>query len=1531
MKNLALVTCLYDLVKRGSTQHRTVDWIFENSGFVLGLDRELVIFTEPETEAAFRTRRGDRPTTIVTKPFEELLRLDRAAAALRGAKPRNANAAKDTPVYGQLTWAKFAMLEAALKITSAPYIAWIDLAITHVAKTPPAGIDIFADPSDRVRVHVLRCFDKRDVDHPDYWCNVRGHLAGGLVIGGRDQVQELVGDFWKAADRAISMGLSPLEEGLLSYVVGQRPGDFTYSYGDYEDILRNHDAPRGGEAHRSWIVEDATARGLPVAMGERSGKSEVKARFVSAMFDLSDEVAFRDPIGMIAKTSFLSLDSIDLTLYVSRNLIPHLPRLGANVHVVPMDKEELPLWDRHADVDRARAAFWPTRDPRAPTGSHLVTSSKHYLICRSIVDRPSADPDAWIYWIDFGKEFFRRADVEAIRGFPDADIHLHLCDVVDPHLFADLRIYFERYRFSVCGCLVGARADVWPDLARRLDAVLDRHLAAGVGHGEEQLYNYLLQDADLLKSMRLHLSVGDYRESTANFLAPRENKAHCAYVVRRMVESGRRDLLSLARSYLACDPHLEAIAREPMDMTTTHDDANAAPPTTAAPSTNFRIFRPSFSPGSCYLLRDAAEQAYFAHHGGAPEAQLIDWATQFIAHDETFVDVGAHLGTWAQHFALKCKQVHAFEPQRSTYERLRDGARLAKLGNVVCHDVALGGSGEVDLHIISADGGGSTLRYRKELDTVLGVEQVRCAQLDDFEFDNVGLIKIDAEGFEIDILRGATKTLEKHRPTLLLEAWDHEWYARERAELIAYVVDLGYGVVPVQGWPQMWLVEPMVKRRSSVPASSAAEAVLSPDKTPVSTESSDLMRALQATASLSSDRPLIGLVMIVKNEAKRVAAVLASYRPYINAWTILDTGSTDGTQDLIKRELAGIPGVLHEEPFVDFATSRNRALELHGTATVFSIMPNGDVLQGGAELVSFLEAHRRGLEGAYRVRIAPGHYYHPLVMRTGFGWRYKWRTHECAMGPNTGAAIPGVTVLRDRGARTSDEWRTRWTRDLDLLNRDRTDDPNDPRPYFYLGQTHECLDQPAEALEMYEKRATMGGYFDEVFEAKFRIGKMMEKLRRPWSEIQHAYLEAYAHDPRRAEPLYAVSQHWYDKGVHAVSRLFATVAAEMSKPPTDLFLDEDVYTWKAADRAAISSFYSGHKQDGRDFAEQAVSFRPNDERLRTNRAFYSQSAIELFGAEVRAIDFSPEPDWNASNPSIYFDGDRLRCVVRTVNYKIVNGSYVTPPEDVVRDEGSWKGWQIIRTRNFLLDLDADFKTTRVVEIVDKTGDARTSYPIHGFEDARLFAWKGTWWATATVCNFTEDGRREIALLQIDDDGAVVRAEPLRGPWSVHAQKNWMPFVDTENDRVKFIYATSLNGDVGSTTIFDLVEADDPEARPRYSIQPPPGSTFDHGRLRGGSQAVRVDGGWLFAVHDVTFPGDSGRMYLHRFVLIDDKLELVSMTDPFYFERLGIEFCAGLARVGDKIVASYAVNDGSARLGIFDWQRVRRALRKDFVI
>src|SRR3954465_6881029 len=74
--------------------------------------------------------------------------------------------------------------------------------------------------------------------------------------------------------------------------------------------------------------------------------------------------------------------------------------------------------------------------------------------------------------------------------------------------------------------------------------------------------------------------------------------------------------------------------------------------------------------------------------------------------------------------------------------------------------------------------------------------------------------------------------------------------------------------------------------------------------------------------------PRIGLCMIVKNEAHVIEACLRSMRPIIDFVLIDDTGSTDGTQDVVRRWLAAenLPGLVFEEPWQDFATNRSLTL-----------------------------------------------------------------------------------------------------------------------------------------------------------------------------------------------------------------------------------------------------------------------------------------------------------------------------------------------------------------------------------------------------------------------------------------------------------------------------------------------------------------------------------------------------------------------------------------------------------------------------
>lgn len=103
-------------------------------------------------------------------------------------------------------------------------------------------------------------------------------------------------------------------------------------------------------------------------------------------------------------------------------------------------------------------------------------------------------------------------------------------------------------------------------------------------------------------------------------------------------------------------------------------------------------------------------------------------------------------------------------------------------------------------------------------------------------------------------------------------------------------------------------------------------------------------------------RPTICLNMIVRNEAHIVREALDSVAPYINSWVIVDTGSDDGTQDLIRNRMAdlGIPGELHERPWVNFGHNRTEALTLaQGNGDYIWAMDADDILVGTPDFSQF--------------------------------------------------------------------------------------------------------------------------------------------------------------------------------------------------------------------------------------------------------------------------------------------------------------------------------------------------------------------------------------------------------------------------------------------------------------------------------------------------------------------------------------------------------------------------------------------------
>ena len=334
---------------------------------------------------------------------------------------------------------------------------------------------------------------------------------------------------------------------------------------------------------------------------------------------------------------------------------------------------------------------------------------------------------------------------------------------------------------------------------------------------------------------------------------------------------------------------------------------------------------------------------------------------------------------------------------------------------------------------------------------------------------------------------------------------------------------------------------------------------------------------------------------------------------------------------------------------------------------------------------------------------------------------------------------------------------------------------------------------------------------------------------------------------------------------------------------------------------AIHCYYAGETDAGRRACERLLSIPDlpveSEQLARTNRTWYTQFLDELCpsAAHVR-IDVQPAHDgWSTFNPTLLVHGGDLIGIVRSSNYKIVDGHYQMPEAD---------GWQI-RTENILVRLRPDLTVATQRHIVAPQYPV-TGYPVTGLEDCRLRqtdAGVGVSFTIRDAAPWT-DGRCRIGTADLDVRTATLSG--LRVLDGVHMQeheKNWMPILAP---RGGWLYAASHDGHV--VTVDANADLPGGYQIARRSPAPPIARRF-----RGGSQLLPWRGGHLGLVHEVAYVG-LARAYEHRWVWFDERLRLARLSPWFAFrEQRAIEFAAGLAVYGDRLVASYGVRDAEAWL------------------
>ena len=316
----------------------------------------------------------------------------------------------------------------------------------------------------------------------------------------------------------------------------------------------------------------------------------------------------------------------------------------------------------------------------------------------------------------------------------------------------------------------------------------------------------------------------------------------------------------------------------------------------------------------------------------------------------------------------------------------------------------------------------------------------------------------------------------------------------------------------------------------------------------------ETMQHPSTVLSDDADSAPLGLTMIVKDEAGTIGETVRSAAPHIDYWTIMDTGSTDGTQDVIRGNLSMVPGQLVEKAFIDFATTRNDALKAHGAHTAYTFMPDADFTFDNIwrlrmiawrleQECRFWSAHICG-KSMRVIRQTTGM---ALQMQVVFptskhalgeldGWHYSYPVHEVsALGrDHTGEyiVVPRETFkmrfMDGQVFHTKSEQRWR-DFDIRILEAEKLKRPDDVRVAFYLARTYNQVGDNELALAEFQRRIDMGGWYEEVFHSLLDQGRILARMGRdPTPKFKRAYELA----PDRAEPLYELAA-WEQRQVDA--------------------------------------------------------------------------------------------------------------------------------------------------------------------------------------------------------------------------------------------------------------------------------------------------------------------------------------------------------------------------------------------------------------
>jgi len=686
----------------------------------------------------------------------------------------------------------------------------------------------------------------------------------------------------------------------------------------------------------------------------------------------------------------------------------------------------------------------------------------------------------------------------------------------------------------------------------------------------------------------------------------------------------------------------------------------------------------------------------------------------------------------------------------------------------------------------------------------------------------------------------------------------------------------------------------------------------------------------------------ICLNMIVKNESRIITRLLKSVLPIIDTYVICDTGSTDGTPEIITEffNTHGIAGQVITEPFRNFGYNRTFALKAAQGKATYALLLDADMI-----FKIEPDFNKQSLKAGQYLILQKGgslSYHNTRLVRLDIDVKCLCPTHEYYDFPagTTSERLDSLWIddIGDGGCKAD-----KFDRDIRLLKAGIEEEPNNARYYFYLANSYFNSGRHSESIPYYKKRIELGGWHEEVFYAHLNLGHAYITTHQD-SMALSTWMDAYNMHSQRAETIYEIAKYYRLKGKNKIAMAFCMLGRAIPYPKNDnLFIHNDVYETGFDYELSIVGFYNNYPN----LHKVACSLlnKPFNNRgsVISNYKFY---APKLSRYQIRKLGGTPvsekmsicdvEYDMHGSTPAIFqvsnqnesgYNKSEYYVNLRMVNYQIdhSNGCY--------HMSGDGK----ITTANRIFKLNPDvFDTTTATfsfqnldesqsqnqpqsVITLKPNDNSRRYV--GIEDMKPYfagggngnSGNGKLGSFLGTIQSPRTGNISVGYGEIDLDQVFSASPPqinysvVETEWNKDCEKNWV-FYGIQS--VIYSWYPLITG--GITTSPDGIlkfEKRDTKQMPEYFRD-----------VRGSTHGCEFQDEIWFLCHTVEYC--QPREYYHFFAVFDKKtMTIKRWSNLFKFDGEKIEYALGLIVRDQDIIVSYSNWDSAPAIGIYDKFRV----------